>query len=333
MSWTVAIGVDTHKDGHVAVACDRVGAQLDSRAFAATEAGFAGLLAWAQRLGRPAFAVEGCGSYGARLACFLAAAGCAVWECDRPRRRERRGGKSDLIDATLAAQKLVSGQELSRPRGGGRAREQLRLLLVERRGLVQIRTATINQLHAAALSPALPQRLQALNGDQLVRTSLRLAPTSIEQASMRRLARRIRRLEREIAELERQLHDCINAIAPHLLEECGVGTIGAAQLIVSSGDPARMRNEAAFAALAGTSPVDASSGRQRRHRLNRGGDRQLNCALHTIALSRIRHHEQTRAYHQSLLERGKTNREAQRCIKRALARHFYRQLQPPPLTT
>lgn len=333
MSWTVAIGVDTHKDEHVAVACDRVGAQLDSRAFEATEAGFAGLLVWAQRLGRPAFAVEGCGSYGARLACFLSAAGCVVWECERPGRRERRRGKNDLIDATLAAQKLVSGQGLSRPRGGGRAREQLRLLLVERRGLVQIRTATINQLHAAALSPALPQRLQALNGEQLVRASLRLAPASIEQAIMRRVARRIRRLEREIAELEQQLHDRVNAIAPHLLQECGVGTICAAQLIVSSGDPTRMRNEAAFAALAGTSPVDASSGRQHRHRLNRGGDRQLNSALHTIALSRIRHHEQTRAYHQRLLERGKTKREAQRCIKRALARHFYHQLQTPPLTT
>jgi transposase len=188
----------------------------------------------------------------------------------------------------------------------------------------------LNQLQAAALSPALPQRLQALNGEQLVRASLRLAPASIEQASMRRVARRIRRLERELAELERQLHDGVKAIGPHLLEECGVGTICAAQLIVSSGDPARMRNEAAFAALAGTSPIEASSGRQRRHRLNRGGDRQLNCALHTIALSRIRHHDQTRAYHQRLLDRGKTKREAQRCVKRALARHFYRQLRASP---
>jgi transposase len=135
MSWTVAIGVDTHKDEHVVVACDRVGAQLDSAAFEATEAGLARLLAWAGRLGRPAFAVEGCGSYGARLACFLTAAGCEVWECERPRRRERRRGKSDLIDAALAAQKLVTGHGLSRPRAGGRAREQLRLLLVERRGL------------------------------------------------------------------------------------------------------------------------------------------------------------------------------------------------------
>ena len=333
MSWTVAVGIDTHKDEHVAVVCDRLGVQLDAGTFEASDAGFVRLLAWAQRFGRPGFAVEGCGSYGAQLVSFLTAAGYAVWECERPQRRERRHGKNDLIDAGLAAGRLVSGQGLSRPRGGGRAREQLRLLLVERRGLVRTRTATINQLQAAALSPALPTRLRALSGEQLVRASLRLRPVTIEQAVMRRLSRRIQRLEREAAELERQLDDCVKAIAPQLLCECGVGTISAAQLIVSSGDPDRMRSEAAFAALAGTSPVDASSGRQRRHRLNRGGDRQLNYALHTIALSRIRHHDQTRSYHQRLLERGKTNREAQRCVKRALARHFYRQLQAPPLTT
>ena len=334
MGWTVAIGVDTHKDVHVAVACDRLGGQLDAFEVAATERGHACLLAWAESLGRPAFAIEGCGSYGAGLAGFLLAAGLPVWECERPRRSERRRGKSDLIDAALAARRLVSGEGLSLPRGGGAGREQLRLLLLERRGAVQARTAALNQLQAAALTPALPERLRTLSGEKLTRTCLRLRPASVEQTIMRRLARRVLQLERELVDVDAQLTAAIGAVAPRLLDECGVGAICAAQLIVSSGDPARMRSEAAFAALAGTSPVDASSGRQHRHRLNRGGDRQLNRALHVIALSRIRHHEQTRGYYQRLLESGKTTREARRCVKRALARHFYRQLRTlEPLTT
>jgi transposase len=326
MDWTVAIGVDTHKDVHVAVACDRLGSQLDVCEVAPTARGHAVLLAWAQGLGRPAFAVEGCGSYGAGLAHFLLAAGQSVSECERPRRSERRRGKSDLIDAALAARRLVSGEGLSLPRGGGADRGQLRLLLLERRGAVQARTAALNQLQAAALTPTLPGRLRTLNGEKLTRACLRLRPTTVEQTIMRRLARRVRQLEGELADVDAQLTAVVGATAPQLLQECGVGVICAAQLIVSSGDPARMRSEAAFAALAGTSPVQASSGRHHRHRLNRGGDRQLNRALHVIALSRIRYHDQTRRYHQSLLDKGKTTREARRCVKRALARHFYRQL-------
>ena len=122
------------------------------------------------------------------------------------------------------------------------------------------------------------------------------------------------------------------SLAPDLLDECGVGPVCAAQLLVSSGDPQRMASEASFAALAGTSPVDASSGKQQRHRLNRGGDRQLNWALHVIALQRVRHHAQTSAYYQRLLATGKTTREARRCIKRALARHFYHRLTRTPTT-
>ena len=118
----------------------------------------------------------------------------------------------------------------------------------------------------------------------------------------------------------------MRALVPELPDECGAGAVCAAQLVTSSGDPARMRSEAAFAALAGTSPVDASSGRQQRHRLNRGGDRQLNRALHVIALARVRHDPKTAAYQERLLAAGKTPREARRCIKRALARHFYRRL-------
>jgi transposase len=117
-------------------------------------------------------------------------------------------------------------------------------------------------------------------------------------------------------------------MAPDLLAECGVGPVCAAQLLVSSGDPRRMRNEASFAALGGTNPLDASSGKQQRHRLNRGGDRQLNWALHVIALQRVHRHPQTAAYYRRLLDSGKTPKEAKRCVKRALARHFYSRLKP-----
>src|SRR5207249_9027348 len=122
MEWTVAIGVDTHV--HVAVALDSLGAQLDSREIATTPAGYRSLLCWAQELGVPAFAVEGSGSYGAGLVRFLERAGVSVHECERPRREERRRGKSDLIDAALAVRRLLGGERLSLPRGGGR-REDL----------------------------------------------------------------------------------------------------------------------------------------------------------------------------------------------------------------
>lgn len=328
----MAIGVDTHRDVHVAVAVDRLGAQLASREIETSQEGYRCLLAWALELGAPAFAIEGLGSYGAGLARFLQAAGVAVHECERPRRRERRRGKSDLIDAALAARRLLSGEGLSLPRGGGR-REELRVLLLERRSAVQARTAAVNQLSSLLLTApeSVRARLRALSGERLAAAAARLRPgAEVPTAVMRRLGRRVARLAEEIAETEQGLTELVAELAPELLEECGVGPVSAAQLLVSSGDPGRMRSEASFAALAGTSPIDASSGQQRRHRLNRGGDRQLNRALHAIALARIRHHDQTAAYYKRLLARGRTTREARRCVKRALARHFYRHLRELP---
>jgi transposase len=338
MKWTVAIGVDTHKEVHVAVALDALGAQLESREIATTSAGYRSLLSWAQELGVPVFAVEGTGSYGAGLVRFLERAGVSVYECERPRRQERRRGKSDLIDAALAARRLLSGERLGLPRGGGR-REDLRLLLLERRGAMQARNAALNQLHALVVTAPddVRERLGALSGQRLADAAARLRPrTDVMNGVLRRLGQRVERLSSEVAEAEHTLAALLAEVAPDLLQECGVGPVCGAQLLVSSGDPSRMASEASFAALAGTSPVDASSGKQRRHRLNRGGDRQLNWALHVVALARIRHHAETGAYYQRLLASGKTTREARRCVKRALARHFYRRLNEIatlPLTT
>jgi transposase len=335
MQWTVAIGVDTHKDAHVAVARDRLGAQLDACEVPRTSVGYRQLLTWASRLGVPAFAIEGAGSYGAGLARFLAAAGLPVYESERPQRRQRRRGKSDVIDAALAAGRLLSGEGLSELRGLGRD-DDLRLLLLERRGVVQARTAALNQLQAVLLvaPQRLQERLSGLSGESIAAACLCLRERAGANAVLRRLAGRIGTLHRERELIDAELAILVAERAPQLLAECGVGPVCAAQLIVSSGDPARMRNEASFAALAGTSPVDASSGRQQRHRLNRGGDRQLNCALHIITLARVRHHPETAAYHARLLGSGKTPREARRCVKRALARHFYQRLRAlPALTT
>jgi transposase len=338
MAWTVAIGVDTHKDAHLAVALDALGVELDHCVVEATLAGYKRLLRWAVRLGEPAFAVEGCGSYGAGLARFLETTAQLVWECERPRRGDRKRGKNDLIDATLAARRLLSGCGLSTPRGG-RQREHLRVLLVERRGAIQARTAAINQLHALVVTAphALRERLSGLSQSRLVMTAARLQASADGVGEvLRRIAKRAQGLSQEIAEIERSLQLLVAELAPHLLAECGVGVVCAAQLLVSSGNATRMKSEASFAALAGTSPVDASSGKQQRHRLNRGGDRQLNWALHVIALQRVRHHAETREYYQRLLAAGKTTREAKRCIKRALARRLYhqlRQLPQTPLTT
>jgi transposase len=340
MQWTVAIGVDTHKASHVAVALDRAGQQLGVCEVDATEAGCEALLRWARSFGACGFAIEGAASYGAGLARFLTDRALRVLECERPSRRDRRRGKNDTLDALLAARRLVAGEGLSELRGNG-VRELLRTLLVERRSADQARTVCLNQLHALSVTapPSLRARLGGRNREALVSAAAGLRPRAsddLEQAALigvlRRLAARAQMLARELAETERSLEELVRTLAPALLAECGVGPICAAQLIVSSGEPGRMRSEAAFAALAGVSPVEASSGPLTRHRLNRGGDRQLNCALHRIALTRKQFHAETAAYYGRLLARGKSKREALRCVKRMLARHFYRQLRSLPCT-
>lgn len=193
------------------------------------------------------------------------------------------------------------------PRGGGQ-REQLRVLLLERRGAVRARTAALNQLDAVIVTAPhdLRRRLSAAPRTHLLATVARLRrrPDGATDAP-RRIARRIQLLTAKLDEIDAELAGLVSQIAPQLLAEYGVGPVCATQLLVSSGDPRRMASEASFAALAGTNPLDASSGKQQRHRRNRGGDRQLNWALHMIALQRVRHHTQTRHYYQSLRARGK----------------------------
>lgn len=327
MSWTVAIGIDTHRSRHSACALDRLGRPLGQFELTADPSGYRALCEWACSLGAPAFALEGSGSYGAGLARHLVGCGASVYECERPTRRDRRRGKSDQLDAAAAARRLLAGEGLAELRGFGH-REQLRVLLLERRSARRAQTAALNQLHALVITapPPLRGRLERLRGLPLARRAAAMRSDQGSVPALRRLARRVLALAGEAEVVDAELARLVRALAPALLDECGVGPVCAAQLLVSSGDPARMRSEAAFAALGGTSPVDASSGRQQRHRLNRGGDRQLNSALHVIAVNRKRAHAATRAYYDRLLASGKTKREALRCVKRMLARHFYRRL-------
>jgi transposase len=319
MTWTVAIGVDTHRDWHVAFALDQLGRPLGSLRVTVSEDGFAELKAFAEALGHPAFVIEGTGCYGASLTRSLLADGFEVYECERPERRSRRN-KNDLLDAERAAKRLLSGEPLALPRLGGE-RELLRLLLVERRSCHHARRQALNQLAAAivTLDPPVRATLERVRPQQIL-SRLQGNPAL---TPLRRLAQRTLHLDDELAELDAELTDITRRLCPQLLAEHGVGPICAAQILVSSAQPHRIRHEASFAALAGVSPIEASSGPTKRHRLNRGGDRQLNWAIHMTALTRIRNHPETQAYYQRLQARGKTKREAIRCIKRAIARRLY----------
>jgi len=183
MDSMVAIGVDTHRDEHVAVALDGLGGKLGSLAIGADSSGYARLWQWASDLGSPLFAVEGTGSYGAGLTAFLVAVGGVVFECERPRRRDRRQGKSDLIDATLAAKRLLAGERLARPRGGG-VREDLRLLLLERKGAVRARTAALNELQGVIVTVPEPlrRRFRGLDGKQAAKQAAPESGQSIANA-------------------------------------------------------------------------------------------------------------------------------------------------------
>jgi transposase len=286
--------------------------------------------------GRRIWAIEGTGSFGAGLTTFLLEQGEWVAEVDRPRRlATRNGAKSDELDAVRAAREALSREHLAQPRRRGE-REAIRVLLATRKGAIEARTQAIALLKASIVSApdGLRRHFRRMTTDeQLARAArLRTSPTqSIEHrttiVALRCVARRALALEAEAADLESQLELLVQMVAPELLAEPGVGTITAAQILNAWSHPGRLRSEAAFASLAGVAPIPASSGQVVRHRLNRGGDRQLNRALHTVVLSRLAYHEETRAYAQRRLAEGKTPREVKRCLKRHLARRLFRLLE------
>jgi transposase len=287
------------------------------------------------------FGIEGTGSYGAGLARYLLERGYDVKEVNRPNRQHRRRhGKSDPADAVAAAVAVAGGTATGTPRCPTGPVEAARNLRNARKLAINTRTRILNQTRAVLVTAPTKLR-ESFTGQSPARILSAVAgyqPTNIcdpadaVMASLASLADLYQTLNRQIKQLTVHLDVCVRAAAPpQLFDVCGVGTIVAADLIITAGtNPDRLHSEAAFAALCGVSAVDASSGKQHRHRLNRGGDRQANSALYRAVIVSLRHDETTRAYMQRRLAEGKTKKEVIRSLKRYLARHIWKILTQNP---
>ena len=343
---TLVIGVDTHRDTHTyALVRSGSGEILAQTEFPADSRGYARALALARKKAptKRLWAIEGTGSYGKGLARFLADKGEKVLEVEcrlRPKRSPARG-KSDSLDALRAARQVLEGQVAGHEPRTGAPREALRVLLATRESAVRARSAAFCQLRALIVSAPdeLRRELRELSEAKLIARASSFRPQArtdtesrIQALAMRGLAERIALLTKETRELEREITSLVRSICPALLAEPGVGLVSAARLLVSWSHAGRLRDEAAFARLAGAAPLPASSGQVTRHRLDKGGDRQLNRALHTVVMSRRKIHPETIAYCERRISEGKSKREAMRCLKRYLARHFFRLMEAQALT-
>lgn len=340
----VVIGVDTHVHTHSAAAVDAgTGGVLDEITVEATADGYAQLLEFADELAAlRAWAIEGTGGHGAGLTRHLERGEEVVIELDRPERAKRRhGAKSDPLDAIRAAREALARPRLGVPRSGG-DRQALSVLLAARRSAVD--AATVAQRQVFSLVIAAPEQIrERFRGQKLpamIRTAAAMrvhacwdVETTTTVTTLRSLARRARALAEEAAEHEKTLRAIVRSWRPDLLAQLGIGPIVAATVLCAWSHRGRVHSEAAFAMLAGVAPIPANSGQvTTRHRLNRYGDRQLNRALHTIVLSRIRYDQATRDYVARRTTEGKTTREIKRCLKRYIARDLYRLLENRPTT-
>ncbi|MFE7783406.1 IS110 family transposase [Streptomyces libani] len=335
----VVLGVDTHRDVHVAAVLSTLGAVMDTAPFPATAVGYRELWEWASQLGTVHSAgVEGSGSYGAALSRYLLARRVEVFEVSRPDRSvRRRRGKSDPVDAQEAARAVLSGRARSQAKAGDGPVQCARLFKLAKDSAVKARTQAINQLKAVLVTadPDLREQLAGLKTPALVRTCAQFEDresgdgetAAVEQATriaLCLLAQRIDQLTGQIRGLERRLTALMERHFPQLLTRVGIGPDSAATLLITMGDnPERLCSEASFAALCGVSPVEYSSGPQRHHRLNRGGERRANAALYRIVQTRLRFDARTRNYYERRTAEGKTRREIIRCLKRYAAREVF----------
>jgi transposase len=337
----VIVGVDTHLDFHVAVAIDHLGRRLGELSVPATVKGYERLLCWAEGFGPLGCAgVEGTSSYGVGLARHLRAKGVEVLEVERPEHRRRSSRrnlqKSDPSDAEAAARAVLAGEASGVPKSADGQVEMIRTLRAARRSAIKARTQAANQLQALCVTAPeqLRNRLRGLSTKKLVRVAVhfRLAgdPSDVPTATkfaLRSVARRYEALSEEIDELEAHLDRLVGQVAPELVSLPGIGTDSAATLLVVAGDnPQRLGSEASFASLCGVAPIEASSGKVVRHRLNRGGNREANRALYMICLARMRRDPRTQEYVARRTQEGKSKREIIRCLKRYVAREAYRVL-------
>ena len=339
------VGVDPHRDFHAFAVVEVVtGVVVFESTVEANSDGYANALELAEQHapGRRAFAVEGTGSFGAGLTRFLTVRGERVLEVGRLRRERRTGGKTDALDAVRAARSVLSQQRPATPRAGGE-RQALQALVAAREGAVNAKRAGLCQLRDLLITTPEPLRskLRPLTRARLLQRLAATRPHGQHDAelrgsllALRSIARRVLALTAEERELARQIETLTRTLAPQLLDQPGVGPHAAAQLVLSWSHKGRISSEAAFARLAGAAPIPASSGQTIRYRLDRTGDRKLNRALHQILVTRKRTHPATIAYIERRLQEGKTRREANRCLKRYLARNLYRLLEhgPPQAT-
>jgi transposase len=327
-------GVDTHLDVHVAAALDDRGALLGVESFATTEGGYKKLLAWLSDFGPVELVgVEGTGSYGAGLTRHLQAERVRVVEVDRPnRQRRRRKGKSEPQDAISAARAALSGDASGEAKSRDGNVESMRVLRVARTSARKGRAQALNQMRGLISTAPEPIRaeLRGLNVFHLLERAATYRPgakrdvVSLTKFTLRMLARRAIILGEEISEIDAILKPLVIETAPRLVGTLGVGTDAASALLVTAGDnPERLHDEAAFAHLCGASPIEASSGKQERHRLNRSGDRQANSALWHIVITRMVYDPRTTEYIDRRTKEGLTKREAVRCLKRYVAREVF----------
>jgi len=334
-------GVDTHKDVHVAAATDQAGRLLGTASFGADPEGCRALEGWLRSLGPLVrVGVEGTGSYGAGLARHLAAGGVEVVEVVRPNRQmRRRRGKSDTVDAEAAARAALGADATAAPKGGDGVVESIRQIRVALRSTRAHLTRVSNQIRDLTLTAAEQLRceLEPLTTAQRIARCARFRPgdpadpAQAAKLALRTLARQHQALDADLAELRGHLDRLTAQASPALRAAKGIGPDTASILLITAGDnPDRLRSEASFAALCGASPVEASSGRTVRHRLNPGGDRQANHALWRIAMVRLATCERTRSYAARRQADGKTRRETIRCLKRYIAREVFNLLTKPP---
>ena len=338
MTRPVTGGVDTHLDVHVAAAVDASGGVLGVESFPTTPAGFARLHGWLLTFGCVSrVGVEGTGAYGAGLARYLRGRDLEIVEVDRPNRQlRRRAGKSDVVDAVEAARAALSGRASGVAKTADGNAEAIRVLLIAKRSARDTRIMCLNQIrHLGFTAPDdLRERLRGVSRRRLAHTAAAFRPTAggdvVMQATklaLQTLGRRVVDLDATTERIDAQLAALVRATAPGLVALEGVGIDTAAILIVAAGDnPQRLRNEAAFAHLCGVAPIEASSGKTIRHRLNRGGNRQANHALWRIVFTRMSSDARTRAYVARRVDEGRSKPEIIRILKRYVVRDVYKHL-------
>lgn len=341
----VVNGVDTHKHVHVAAVMDTIGGILATLTITTDAGGFKQLLEWASDFGKVlAFGIEGTGSYGATLTSFLRRHGHKVIEAGRPDRRSRRAnGKSDTLDAENAARSVLAGFATATPKTADGAVEMIRQLKIAHDSAVADRTASMVTMKAMLVHGSDELRRETSRKTQimLARHLAALRPRVLESPddalrhSLRSLARRWQQLDTEAKELSAMIEQLVTRTAPQLLEQFGIGVDTAAEILIVVGDnPERIRSEAAFAKLAGISPVPTGSGMTSgRHRINHGGHRQLNAAIYRTVIVRMRFHEPTIAYVARRTAEGKSKREIIRCLKRYVIREVYHLVKIDPSTS